>query len=348
MKSTMLSLPLTALSFVVVAAAPQVPPRDSRAARPAAETAQPAGTASAEAEWKRKIDAAPAEPGAYLALAKLQEERGAYADAEATLARAREIAPTKKEVHIALSGLYNRKGDFERTVGALEDAARLSPSDPAGYQLVATYYWEKAYKDVKLSPAQRWTYIFEGINATDRAIALNPDYAEALTYKNILLRMRANLETDPVQQKTTLAEADALRNRALALNKAKTGVSGGVNMISSSGVAVPAPPPPPPPPSGPGQAPLRVGGNIRPPTKIRHVPPVYPAVAQEAKISGIVIIEATIGADGRVADARVLKSIPELDQAAVDAVRQWQFEQTLLNGIPVPVIMTVTVNFSLM
>ena len=103
-----------------------------------------------------------------------------------------------------------------------------------------------------------------------------------------------------------------------------------------------APPPPPPP-----QAPVRVGGNIKPPTKTRDVKPIYPAIAQSARVQGVVIIEATIGPDGKVKDAKVLRSIPLLDQAALDAVKQWEFTPTLLNGVPVPVIMTVTVNFTL-
>lgn len=98
---------------------------------------------------------------------------------------------------------------------------------------------------------------------------------------------------------------------------------------------------------GGSEAPLRVGGNIKAPTKIRHVNPVYPPVAQEAKVSGLVIIEALIGPDGAVQDARVLKSVPLLDQAALEAVMQWRFTPTLLNGQAVPVIMTVTVNFTL-
>jgi protein TonB len=77
------------------------------------------------------------------------------------------------------------------------------------------------------------------------------------------------------------------------------------------------------------------------------VSPVYPAIAQAARVQGIVIIEATIGADGQVTNARILRSVPLLDQAALDAVRQWQFTATLLNGVPVPVIMSVTVNFTL-
>jgi len=123
------------------------------------------------------------------------------------------------------------------------------------------------------------------------------------------------------------------------------GVEGGIPGGVVGGVVggLPEAPPPPPPPV----APVRVGGNIKPPTKTRDVKPVYPAIAQSARVQGVVIIEATIGPDGKVKDAKVLRSIPLLDQAALDAVRQWEFTPTLLNGVPVPVIMTVTVNFTL-
>ena len=92
---------------------------------------------------------------------------------------------------------------------------------------------------------------------------------------------------------------------------------------------------------------VRVGGDIKEPKKMRDVKPVYPEMAQAAKVSGIVIIEALIDRDGSVASARVLRSVPLLDQTAVEAVRQWMFTPTLLNGAPVPVLMTVTVNFTL-
>ena len=122
------------------------------------------------------------------------------------------------------------------------------------------------------------------------------------------------------------------------------GVVGGVPGGSLGGVVggLPEAPPPPPPP-----APVRVGGNIRAPQKTRNVNPVYPQIAQSARVQGVVIIEATIGPSGKVQDARVLRSIPLLDQAALDAVRQWEYSPTLLNGVPVPVIMSVTVNFTL-
>ena len=98
------------------------------------------------------------------------------------------------------------------------------------------------------------------------------------------------------------------------------------------------------PAPGPDKA-LRVGGAIKPPVKIRDVQPVYPPAARVAGIKGVVIIEARIATDGSVEDARVIKSIPQLDQAAIDAVKQWRFVPTLMNGVPTPVIMTLTINF---
>jgi TonB family protein len=93
--------------------------------------------------------------------------------------------------------------------------------------------------------------------------------------------------------------------------------------------------------------PIRVGGAIKAPTQTKRVIPPYPPEAQAAGVQGIVIMEATIGADGRVTDVRVLRSIPLLDQAAMDAVRQFEYTPTLVNGVAVPVLMTVTVSFTL-
>ncbi len=94
------------------------------------------------------------------------------------------------------------------------------------------------------------------------------------------------------------------------------------------------------------KAPIRIGGHIKAPTKIKDVKPVYPAVAQAARVAGEVTVEATIGPDGKVVDAKVVRSVPLLDQAALDAVRQWEYTPTLLNGVPVPVVMTVKINFT--
>lgn len=91
---------------------------------------------------------------------------------------------------------------------------------------------------------------------------------------------------------------------------------------------------------------VRVGGAIRSPVKVKDVPPVYPPVAREARIGGTVQIEATIAPDGTVANATVVRSVPALDQAALDAVRQWEYRPTMVKGVPVPVIVNVAVNFT--
>lgn len=123
---------------------------------------------------------------------------------------------------------------------------------------------------------------------------------------------------------------------------------GDVNGLDDArGVIAEEPTPAPPTPAPVPEAPRRIGGDIRPPAKLKHVNPDYPAIALATHTSGVVIVETTIGVDGRVVDARVLRSVPLLDDAALVAVRQWEFTSTLLNGTPVPVVMTVTVNFSL-
>jgi protein TonB len=95
----------------------------------------------------------------------------------------------------------------------------------------------------------------------------------------------------------------------------------------------------------PGAQAVRVGGAMPAPEKIYDVAPVYPAEARQARIQGVVILEITVGEDGGVADARVLRSIPLLDEAALAAVRQWQYAPTTLNGAAVALTLTVTVPF---
>lgn len=98
-----------------------------------------------------------------------------------------------------------------------------------------------------------------------------------------------------------------------------------------------------------GPQPIRIGGNIRPPRKTEDVRPVYPMSMREAGREGVVFLDAIIGRDGTVTSVRVLTAHvhPDFALAAADAVRQWRFSPTLLNGQPVEVVMTVTVEFNL-
>ena len=99
----------------------------------------------------------------------------------------------------------------------------------------------------------------------------------------------------------------------------------------------------PPNPAGP----IRPGGNILPPARTGYVAPVYPPIAIQARSEGTVILEAVIDETGTVKDVTVLRSVPLLDRAAIDAVRQWRYSPTRLNGVPVAIIMTVSVTFTL-
>ena len=121
------------------------------------------------------------------------------------------------------------------------------------------------------------------------------------------------------------------------------GVENGARLgVDGLGIAAPALPPPPPP-----VKPMRLHQGMKAPNKIVDVAPAYPPVAQRARVEGVVILEAVIDAQGRVASVHVLRSIALLDEAAVDAVKQWRFTPALLNAEPVPVVMTVTVKFTL-
>ena len=100
------------------------------------------------------------------------------------------------------------------------------------------------------------------------------------------------------------------------------------------------------PAGGPGE-PVRIGDGVPPPAKIHDVPPVYPPAAREAGVQGLVVLEATIDPAGEVGDIEVLRSVPELEEAAITAVEQWRYEPTLVDGAPVSVLMTVTINFLL-
>ena len=121
------------------------------------------------------------------------------------------------------------------------------------------------------------------------------------------------------------------------------GVEGGVPGGVVGGVVGGLPEAPPPP----VVRPLRAGVDVREPRKVRSVAPVYPDLAVKARVEGLVILEAQVDARGRVVEVNVLRGNPLLTDAAVEAVRQWVYTPTLINGVPVPVVMTVTVTFRL-
>jgi protein TonB len=291
-----------------------------------------------------------------------------WADAERASRRAVEANPGHAETCLGLASLLGRPvwggaARFDEMISVLERCVKLTPRDPVGYFRLARLLWEKSYRDPTVTDEAKAAYVMRGLAHADNALALDPDYFEAVIYKGLLLRSKAMGAADESEQRRLLDEANALSQRGLALKK------GGAKLREDPYAAFfgppPAPPPapsspvrpsidlggagvaPPPLPPPPAPAAVRVGGQIKAPRKLVSADPVYPDIAKQARVQGVVILECTIDPQGRVSDVRVLRSIPLLDQAAIDAVRQWVFAPTLLNGVPVPVIMTLTVGFTL-
>jgi tetratricopeptide (TPR) repeat protein len=152
---------------------------------------------------------------AYFGLANIYEQSGDYPAAEEMLNKAREMRPNDASVYMQLAGFHNRQGAFDKTMEALHARAQNEPNNPEAFYTISSYYWEKAYRDFTLKPADQLKYVQDGITAVDEAIRLKPDYFEALTYKNLLLRVQARIVKDPAEQQRLLAEAKQYEARAL-------------------------------------------------------------------------------------------------------------------------------------
>lgn len=155
----------------------------------------------------------------YFALAKIREDSGDYEKAEEVLLRAKEARPNDPQVYLQMAGFYNRQEEFEKTIDALNQRAAIEPNNPEAFYTISTYYWDKAYRDFRLKDAEKQEFVTKGIEQVDKALQLKADYMEALTYKNLLLRLQANLEKDPAKQASLLKEADRLRDQALEMKK---------------------------------------------------------------------------------------------------------------------------------
>jgi TonB family protein len=170
-------------------------------------------------------------------------------------------------------------------------------------------------------PASKQQLIAQGIAAADQALGVDPQSAAARSIKADFVGARADLEPDFPRKIALLKQADALQ-----------GVPPMTPAFEADLLRL---------------TPQRIGGPIPAPKKIVNAAPVYPAIAQSARVQGTIVIETIVDDAGRVAAARVLRSIPLLDEAAVATVRRWQFEPTRVDGRAVAIVMRVTVAFAL-
>ena len=244
--------------------------------------------------------------------------------------------PDNADAIAGLAEMYARTGDLGKSRELYLRLTKSSPQNSTAFYSVASTDWLLAFdKTNPLPEADRVRLIEEGLQHVDIALGLNPQYGDAMAYKNLLLRMKADMTQDPSERARLLGEADAWFNKAL-----QTG--------GNRNAAAPPPPTPPPPPAPQSIPPgaVRVGGDVARGNLINQVRPVYPEPARAARIQGVVLLQTAIDKTGQVVGIAVLSGHPLLIDAAVEAVRQWRYNPILLNGQPVDAVTTVTVNFT--
>ena len=133
----------------------------------------------------------PSNPDNYFRLAKLYEDSGLYAEAEQVFLQVRDLRADDPTVYLQMAGFYDRNEEFEKTIDALRQRAVIEPDNPEAFYTISTFYWEKAFRDFRLTEEQELEHVMLGLTEADKALELNADYVEALTYKNILMRMQA-------------------------------------------------------------------------------------------------------------------------------------------------------------
>jgi TonB family protein len=253
--------------------------------------------------------------------------------------------------------------DLDQKIRILDESASwyemLIAADPqnkqAYYSLAVTDWmkWYAAYMrtrtDLGMRPEQpgplpnparqelkaRYSSIIEhGISSLEKALQLDPQYSDAMAYMNLLIRERADLADSPEQYRSETELADQWVHKALDAKKA---------LAAEAQMAAP------PPPGQGAETPqrIRVGGNVQAANLIHKVDPVYPPLAYQARIQGTVRFTVIIGRDGRIQNLQLLSGHPLLVEAARQAVSQWEYRPTLLNGSPVEVVTQVDVNFTL-
>ncbi len=160
---------------------------------------------------------------AYLRIVRACESAGRLAEAEAALSQAQAAAPEQAVVWSQTAQFFNRRDRFDEAMAAFARLAQLNPADPQPFHQMATFYEEKVRKDPRLDGIRRIAYVTAGMEAVDQALALNPEYVEALVYKNLLLRHQARFADDPETQRRLVEAADRLQGEAIALRNRHAG-----------------------------------------------------------------------------------------------------------------------------
>jgi tetratricopeptide (TPR) repeat protein len=166
----------------------------------------------------------PTDPRNLFAMAALYEKFDKVAEAEEAYRKAFEVNPQDVKACNALAAFYNKplwegRSKFDDSIATLEKCAALAPEDPSGYYRIAQFFWDKAYRDPLLDDAQKDAYADKGLAEVDKALQLKPDHVDAIVYKGLLYRVKAQVSRNPRLRMQYLDQAQTLQKQALELKK---------------------------------------------------------------------------------------------------------------------------------
>jgi TonB family protein len=278
----------------------------------------------ADAAFQRALQGDPANLVALSSLASLNLNRKRWDSARSWYKQLLNVDPNNAEAYYSTA--FADWAQWYPAYGQARTKAGMAPAQPGPIP-------DPAVRAALRS--QWWPTLEDGIWNLNRALEINPKYSDAMAYMNLFLRERADLQDTPQQYQQDVRDADQWVQRAIEARKdlaAQPGITG-----------APPPPPPPPAPAGAAQR-LRVSN---PPEPVSKIDPAYPPLARQALIQGTVRLNAVLDKQGHVTQLQVLSGHPLLVPAALEAVRQWVYPPTLLNGDPVEVQTEIAVKFTL-
>jgi TonB family protein len=305
----------------------------------------------------------------YIPGAESPENQAVAANAHTEFQKVLALDANNRMALLSEPSLYLNQKQWDLARQGFEKVTAIDPNNADAYYSLGFIAWSKWYPEYARARAQSGlkqqdpgpipnpairqdlkarfdTVIDEGESALNKALALRPDYSDAMAYMNLLIRERADLRDTAAECLSDVAVADDWVRKALDAKRAQA-----ARRSNSDGIAPPPPPPvpPPPPPSGGGggggDRMMAVSAEAAATKLLTKVDPVYPPLAVQAHVSGVVTLIAVIGTDGRVRNLEVIGGHPLLVAAALDAVKQWVYQPTLLNGEPVEVRTTISLSF---
>ena len=292
-------------------------------------------TGRTEAELIAVLETKPSDLQPYLELASLYDRAGRTDDAAKVLRRALGVHPQTSAVYAAMLIVYGGLGDNthrDKIAEVSEEWVKADPTNPQPLFALGNVHLSRA-REARDRLTDALIHLDRAKQVIDDAVRLGPSDISVLALRMAIAKQRLALTEDPAEREQLQREIAKGTWASSQMTWADGSASG------AKAVSLPA--------TAQISNAVRVGGNVKVPAKIKDVKPVYPADALQSRVQGVVIFEVVIDEAGKVAEARVLRSIPLLDQAAQEAVRQWQFTPTLIDDSPVPVILTVTVQFTL-